>query len=151
MTTIDWLSEFPVVSPNVFGYVEDLSWLEEFPLGVYLIFIVDICDCNYYAERHYTCDYHGEPGDYCAHCELYHGRGNTFKAECERCQHAVDDGEYSTCTEHADQCTAYVENPEDWGVCTSCGRIDDCYCDIFSECSCGGGLRCNDMCGYRGQ
>jgi len=120
-------------------------------LGVYLIFIVDICDCNYYAERHYTCDYHGEPGDYCAHCELYHGRGNTFKAECERCQHAVDDGEYSTCTEHADECTAYVENPEDWGVCTSCGRIDDCYCDIFSECSCGGGLRCNDMCGYRGQ
>lgn len=76
-------------------------------------------------------------GDYCHHCEIYHGRSSTFDPECRACREAADDGEFSTCTYHADECTAYVDNPDEWGVCPSCGHIDDCECDNRSDCSCG--------------
>lgn len=66
--------------------------------------------------------------DYCSHCEMYHGRDSTFDPDCAACQAAADDGEFSTCTAHADECTAFVENPEEWGY-ESCGcHLNDCRC-----------------------
>ena len=59
-----------------------------------------------------------------------------FVEGCKGCEWYRDnDDTYSCCTEHEGP-SGYVSDPEDWGVCTSCGRVDDCQCDSFSECSC---------------
>jgi hypothetical protein len=71
-----------------------------------------------------------------------------FEEGCENCEWYRDnDDTYSCCTEHEGP-MGYVSNPEDWGVCTGCGRIDDCQCDDYSECSCDDSI-CSGSYAYR--
>ena len=50
--------------------------------------------------------------------------------KCVHCYYATqEDDAFSTCTQHCTECTEYVDNPEEYGYCGSCGHeLDDCYC-----------------------
>ncbi len=62
--------------------------------------------------------------------EVFVGDITNFVEDCENCREAIDDG-YSCCTEHEGP-LHYESDPESWGVCLRCGRISDCFCDIYS-------------------